>query len=105
MQPDTIRLPDVSLNLSTKVVTVTSTFTTIDLGFASIRGFTLTYGRTAGSTRSRLKVKLEGQVLGQPIAEWDPINEAAPKVPGAGSSVFDLTYLGLDSTFPSTRPR
>lgn len=71
--------------------------------FISIKRFELSYESVPASgakPRKQVLVKIQGKFLGQdrgadnPLS-WDPINEAAPEIPGQGVSVFELRYLGL----------
>jgi len=72
----------------------------IDLGFIKIDNFTLTYVKQYGKPKFNLALTCEflgqsyGGDNGEPLS-WDPINEQPPVVPGTGTQVFDLEYLGI----------
>ena len=63
------------------------------LGFITVDTLTLTYSRPSG--QPALDISIEGDFFGQKKLGWDALNEPAPSVPGKGSSLFDLQYLGL----------
>ncbi|MCC9622856.1 LysM peptidoglycan-binding domain-containing protein [Thalassospira sp. MA62] len=96
-----ISLPNltVKVHLKTKKIEVNMDLD-IDLGFISIQGFTLSYVRQYGKPKFNLELTCEflGQKYGgegnKPLS-WDPLNEQPPVVPGAGTQVFDLEYLGI----------
>ncbi len=77
----------------------------VDLGFLTIDTVALAYAKATKNQASSTKVEVSGKFLGvafgtggpdgnAPLA-WDPVNESPPAVPGKGSSLFDLEYLGL----------
>jgi LysM repeat protein len=83
--------------------TVSLTYeTTIDLGFMTITGLGLTYTKT-GTAPGAVEIALSGTFLGQqfgtgssnPPLGWNAMNGTPPAVPGQGSSLFDLQYIGL----------
>lgn len=72
----------------------------VDLGFMKVSRFVLKYSKQYG--KSKFDLQLSGNFLGQDYGQngaaplsWDPLNEAPPVVPGAGTQSFDLEYLGL----------
>ncbi len=87
--------------------------TSIDLGFIDITAISLTYSK-ATTAASSVKIELEGTFLGQafgtgssnPPLGWDAMNDQPPSVPGKGSKVFDLEYVGLGQhiAFPDPQP-
>lgn len=94
-----VALPDltVKVHLKSKEIDVEADMS-IDLGFIKISKFTLTYVRQYG--KPSFKVGLVGDFLGQTYSDanpltWDMANEPAPAVPGKGTQVFDLEYLGM----------
>ena len=54
-------------------------------------------GKEEGNKSSKkFKLSLDAKFLGtNQTLEWDPINEDPPEIPGTGSSVFELRYLGF----------
>jgi len=89
-----------SVNVTKKTLSLTYP-TSINLGFIDITGISLTYAKS-NTAASSVQVELNGTFLGQSFGEngqpglgWDAINQQPPAVPGAGSSYFDLQYLGL----------
>ncbi len=115
-----IRLPepwnkflDISLDAFVLEVNLTKGSVTLDyepaqpadLGFLTVDQMSLTYTKAADGKASSTKVEVSGSFLGvsfstkpgspnAPLA-WDPVKESPPAVPGKGSSLFDLEYLGL----------
>ncbi|WP_417585114.1 LysM peptidoglycan-binding domain-containing protein, partial [Nitrincola sp.] len=96
-----ISLPNltVKVHLKTKKIEVDMDLD-IDLGFIKIDNFTLTYVKQYGKPKFNLALTCEflgqgyGGDNGEPLS-WDPINEQPPVVPGTGTQVFDLEYLGI----------
>ncbi|QJT80690.1 LysM domain-containing protein [Kosakonia sp. MUSA4] len=95
-----ISLPNLTVNvhLKTRKINV-SIGLNVDLGFIKITQFTLTYVKQYGKPKFNLELSCEflGQRYGgdnKPLS-WDPLNQAPPVVPGAGTQVFDLEYLGI----------
>ncbi len=90
------------LNVNVTKRTVSLTYPlSINLGFIDISGISLTYAKST-TAASSVQVELSATFLGQTYGKngsaplgWDPINGQPPAVPGAGSSTFDLQYLGL----------
>ena len=96
-----IGLPNltVKVHLNTKVIEVDIAMST-NLGFIDIENFKLVYTRQYGA--AKFSLQLTGNFLGQDYGKnganpltWDPLNEAPPVVPGSGTQIFDLEYLGL----------
>ncbi|HEY7545039.1 MAG TPA: hypothetical protein VID27_09165, partial [Blastocatellia bacterium] len=101
------KLLDISLdafllkvNVTKRTVSLTYPLS-INLGFIDITGISLTYAKSptaASATQVELTCTFLGQSYGQngnaPLG-WDPVNGQPPAVPGAGSSMLDLQYLGL----------
>lgn len=88
------------VNVTKRTVSLTYPLS-INLGFIQISGISLTYAKSA-TAASSVQVELTATFLGQTYGQngsaplgWDPINGQPPAVPGAGSSTFDLQYLGL----------
>lgn len=53
-----------------------------------------------GNNPKRVELSIEGKFLGfratgDKALRWDPLNDAAPEVPGKGAAVFDIQYLGI----------
>ena len=74
----------------------------INLGFMQINKLGLKYAKSAtgpGSTTIELSGTFLGVQFGtnesNPPLGWDVMNGAPPAVPGQGSSLFDLQYVGL----------
>jgi LysM repeat protein len=66
----------------------------INLGFVSINSISLVCKKLG--KEYQLAMKLDGQLAGKSIPEWDLTKPgAAPKVPGGGDSKFDLEYLAM----------
>lgn len=91
----------VEVNVTKQTVSLTYN-TSVDLGFLTLSGITLTYkkGTTAAS---EVTISINGTFLGQsfgagsgnPPLAWNAMNQNPPTVPGAGASLFDLQYAGL----------
>jgi LysM repeat protein len=102
-----------AIDLDALVLTVNITAGTVDLsypidldlGFMTLKSIDLKYERadTVKNVPSSLAVDLSGSFLGleygsgpgKPPLGWNPVTDRAPAVPGQGSSIFDLRYLGL----------
>lgn len=74
----------------------------LNLGFVSIEKFVLRYTGGQGSANSKVEFAITaGSFLGQPIDPADPVKmnvlepASAPKVPGAGDTVFALHFLAI----------
>ncbi|MEW2116966.1 LysM peptidoglycan-binding domain-containing protein [Streptomyces sp. NPDC005474] len=70
----------------------------VDLGFISLDNIGLRYSRDFG--QGRVDVLLQGEFLGQKYGQdrplgWNAVGGQPPAVPGAGSKVLDLRYLGI----------
>ncbi len=68
---------------------------TIDLKFVRIDSIELIYER-----KGSVDIKIEGNFLGQEYTKenplkWDIVNDSPPSVPGKGSKLLDLKYIGL----------
>jgi LysM repeat protein len=96
-----IGLPNltVKVHLKTNVIEVDVNIS-INLGFIDVENFKLVYTRQYG--KAKFSLQLSGNFLGQDYGKngaapltWDPLNEAPPVVPGSGTQMFDLEYLGL----------
>ncbi|MEP7340692.1 MAG: LysM peptidoglycan-binding domain-containing protein, partial [Acidobacteriota bacterium] len=71
---------------------------TFDLGFIKISNIKLRYTRGYGA--GKVQISLEGEFLGQPFGKenpltWDAMNGQPPAVPGAGTKLLDLQYVGV----------
>lgn len=90
----------VQVNLKTKAIDV-EVDVNARLGFLALSTFKLGYTRQYGAAKFNLQ--LSGSFLGQsygdggdnPPLSWDPLNGSPPAVPGAGTQLLDLEYLGL----------
>ncbi|MCX8477835.1 MAG: LysM domain-containing protein [Sphingomonas sp.] len=96
-----IELPEISVtvNLNTKAIRVELDHVA-NLGFIDIQKIVLNYSRDYGTPRFNLE--LSGTFLGQPYGtggnpplRWDALNDPPPAVPGTGTQVLDLEFLGL----------
>ncbi|HEY9830978.1 MAG TPA: LysM domain-containing protein [Stenomitos sp.] len=86
---------EVEINLTRKTVKASyKPKSPIDLIFIKISSIGLVYPRADG-TRS-VDIVIVGSFLGKSdTLAWDAINESPPDVPGEGSTIFDLQYLGV----------
>lgn len=98
---------ELEINLTRKQVTFRFA-ANANLGFINIQFIGLKYLRVAppppappgASGKKTVEIELIGSFLGKshgpnnPLG-WDTLNEAPPAVPGQGSGIFDLQYLGL----------
>lgn len=96
-----IELPEISVtvNLNTKAIRVELDHVA-NLGFLDLQKIVLNYSRDYGTPRFNLE--LSGSFLGQPYGtggnpplRWDALNDPPPAVPGSGTQVLDLEFLGL----------
>ncbi|WP_107694426.1 LysM peptidoglycan-binding domain-containing protein [Nitrosospira sp. Nsp2] len=96
-----IELPDISVtvNLTTKAIRVELDHV-VNLGFLDLEKIVLNYSRNYGTPQFNLE--LSGTFLGQPYGKnnnpplkWDALNDPPPAVPGAGTQVLDLEFLGI----------
>lgn len=96
-----IELPEISVtvNLNTKAIRVELDHVA-NLGFLDLQKIVLNYSRDYGTPRFNLE--LSGSFLGQPYGtggnpplRWDALNDPPPAVPGTGTQVLDLEFLGL----------
>lgn len=96
-----IELPAIAVmvNLTTKAISVELDHV-VNLGFLDLEKIVLNYSRDYGTPRFNLQ--LSGTFLGQPYGtggnpplQWDALNEPPPAVPGTGTQVLDLEFLGL----------
>ena len=83
----------------------------INLGFVSIDTFVLTYTGGQGSTSSKVELSIvAGSFLGKPIDPQKPVKmnvldpASAPKVPGAGDTVFALHFLAIGQRVAPKNP-
>ncbi len=73
----------------------------LQLGFASIEKIGLLYTTAGGE--GQVLLQLTGDFLGQPYGtdatseplSWDVVGEPAPAVPGKGTGLLDVRYVGL----------
>ena len=96
-----IELPDISVtvNLNTKAIRVELDHVA-NLGFLDLQKIVLDYSRNYGTPQFNLE--LSGTFLGQsygtggnPPLRWDALNDPPPAVPGSGTQVLDLEFLGV----------
>ncbi|MGB4486664.1 MAG: hypothetical protein WBI95_14270 [Pseudomonas veronii] len=69
----------------------------VDLGFGSLSAIGVRYTRAGAG---KVELILEGSLLGKSYTgddalAWDVVNEPPPAVPGTGSSLVELRYLGI----------
>ncbi|HKP53052.1 MAG TPA: LysM peptidoglycan-binding domain-containing protein [Chloroflexia bacterium] len=69
-----------------------------DFGFIDIESIGLSYVKKDG--KGTVEISFVGSFLGQQYGQanplkWDALNDPPPSVPGKGSSLFDLKYLGV----------
>ncbi|GLO12424.1 hypothetical protein PPUJ20028_10050 [Pseudomonas putida] len=70
---------------------------TVDLGFGSLSAIGVRYTRGGAG---KVELVLEGSLLGKAYTgdnalAWDVVNDPPPAVPGTGSSLVELRYLGI----------
>ncbi|HEX8904516.1 MAG TPA: hypothetical protein VF771_06725, partial [Longimicrobiaceae bacterium] len=73
----------------------------LNLGFATLTGIGVLY--TSAGGEGQVLLQLRGDFLGQPYGTddesepltWDILREPAPAVPGKGSGLIDIRYVGL----------
>jgi LysM repeat protein len=73
----------------------------LNLGFATLQSVGFLY--TSAGGESQVLLRLKGDFLGQPYGtspgseplQWDVINEPAPAIPGKGSGLIDIRYVGM----------
>ena len=73
----------------------------LNLGFATIEKIGLVY--TSAGGEGSVMLQLTGDFLGQPYGTdgvgeplgWDVIRDPAPSVPGKGTGLIDITYVGM----------
>lgn len=85
-----------TVDLTAKSVNLTYN-SPINLWFVEIDSITLTYQKS-DTTASSVEVSFTGKFLGKPLdapLAWDAINQSPPAVPGGGTALLDLQYLGL----------
>jgi LysM repeat protein len=96
-----IELPAISVtvNLTTKAIRVELDHVA-NLGFLDLEKVVLNYSRNYG--KAQFDLELTGTFLGQPYGtggnpplKWDALNDPPPAVPGSGTQVLDLEFLGL----------
>ena len=96
-----IELPAISVtvNLTTKAIRVELDHVA-DLGFLDLEKVVLNYSRNNG--KAQFDLELTGTFLGQPYGKdgnpplkWDALNDPPPAVPGSGTQVLDVEFLGL----------
>jgi LysM repeat protein len=96
-----ISLPAISVtvNLTTKAIRVELDHVA-DLGFLQLDKVVLNYSRSYG--KPSFDLELTGSFLGQPYGKdgnpplkWDVLNDSPPAVPGSGTQVLDLEFLGV----------
>lgn len=69
----------------------------VDLGFGSLSAIGVRYTRAGAG---KVELILEGSLLGKSYTgddalAWDVVNDPPPAVPGTGSALVDLRYLGI----------
>ena len=69
----------------------------VDLGFGSLSAIGVRYTRAGAG---KVELILEGSLLGKSFTgddalAWDVVNDPPPAVPGTGSSLVELRYLGI----------
>ncbi|EIK65240.1 hypothetical protein [Pseudomonas brassicacearum] len=69
----------------------------VDLGFGSLSAIGVRYTRAGAG---KVELILEGSLLGKSYTgddalAWDVVNDPPPAVPGTGSSLVELRYLGI----------
>lgn len=96
-----IELPDISVtvNLTSKAIRVELDHVA-NLGFLDLEKIVLSYSRSYG--KPSFNLELSGSFLGQPYGKdgnpplkWDALNDPPPAVPGSGTQVLDLEFLGV----------
>ncbi len=73
----------------------------LNLGFVNIKTVGIRYDRKTGEPQ--VNIEITGNFLGKDYGRepgmtplgWDALNDSPPAVPGAGSSLIDLRYLGF----------
>jgi hypothetical protein len=73
----------------------------LSLGFITIKTVGIRYDRKTGEPQ--VNIEITGNFLGKDYGRepgmtplgWDALNDSPPAVPGAGSSLIDLRYLGF----------
>jgi LysM repeat protein len=97
-------LNSISLNgLQIKIFFKTKTITidypiNLNLGFITLNRVGFKYSRLYG--QGNISLILDCEFLGQKYGgdnalQWNPTKDAPPALPGAGTALFDLQYLGL----------
>ncbi|BAY35574.1 hypothetical protein NIES2107_74860 (plasmid) [Nostoc carneum NIES-2107] len=91
----------VSLNTTKKQFEIEYKNLDLNLGFASIEGIKLIYQQkpTVPGQRS-VNITIVGTILGKTYGDenapsWDALNQPPPAIPGRGSTIFELQYLGV----------
>ena len=84
----------ITIYLNTKAISVVYPIG-LDLGFIKINKITFDYKKVYG--QSEIALSLDASFLGQnyPALAWNPVTQAPPALPGAGTALFDLQYLGI----------
>ena len=97
------------MNVTQRQVTLTYNLD-LDLTFLTISSVGLVYTKPenqAGTTQIQISGSFLGETFGtegKPPLSWDPVNEQPPAVPGGGSSLLDVAYLGLGQRVTFTDP-
>ncbi|HEX8598345.1 MAG TPA: LysM peptidoglycan-binding domain-containing protein, partial [Chloroflexia bacterium] len=78
-----------------------------DFGFIDIESIGLSYVKKDG--KGTVEISFVGSFLGQSYGKaaplkWDALNDPPPSVPGKGSSMFDLKYLGVGQHVAFSNP-
>lgn len=89
------------LNLTKKTASLTYS-PGVNLEFITIDTIKLDYAKSQGKGSS-VHVEIDGSFLGQSFGgnsgnapiKWDALNQSPPSVPGKGTKLFDLDYVGL----------
>ncbi|HEU5101568.1 MAG TPA: hypothetical protein VFU22_21245, partial [Roseiflexaceae bacterium] len=83
------------INLTTKAVAIDYAINQSFFGgLVNIRKLTLTCMKGLDG-KNKLMIGLDASILGKTPPPWNAMNEAPPTVPGKGSAIFDLDYLGI----------
>jgi hypothetical protein len=83
------------INLTTKEVAIDYAINQSFFGgLVTIRKLTLMCKKGADG-KSKLMIGLDASILGTTPPPWSAMDQPPPQVPGKGSAIFDLDYLGL----------
>jgi hypothetical protein len=95
---NSVDLSRFTLTIDPKLQTVTVTYKVdLDLVFMSVTSVGVRYDRSGGEPS--VNFVLTGKLLGQDFEKkpltWDAARDAPPEIPGKGTRLFELRYLGL----------